>query len=104
MLCVHFSGKVMTIEGSGVLSECFVQRRLPDSVYHLQKCQSMSIELILSIIRNEIVPRCILKGGKNVKVIFENVVMHRKCERKRSLSVAEDFSSNSFSPNSAMSS
>lgn len=106
LLCVFFSGKIMTVEESWVLGERFVQRRLPDVIYHLQKCQSMSIKLILFIIRNGIGPRYILKGKKKIcKSIFEkNVTMHRKCERKMNLSVAEDFSSNSLLPNSAISS
>lgn len=54
----------MTVEGPGVPGECFVQRKLPDSIYHLQKCQSMSTKLILFIIRNWIVPGYILKKGK----------------------------------------
>lgn len=42
------------------------KRRLPDSIYHLQKCQSTPIKLILFIIRNGIVPGYILKGEKKM--------------------------------------
>lgn len=50
-------------------------------------------------------PDIFLKGKKICKSIFEkNVTVHRKCERKMNLSVAEDFSSNSLLPNSAISS